>query len=106
MVNEGAQQDELAYGKPRHGYGCQVAQLRVEHPLRDLERTPMRLSDQDVVNTVVLVVADDQHGLTDQRMERIGDYGFERQKPGIMKPARTRAGQTGRTSPHSWKPAS
>ena len=66
----------------------------------------MRLSDQDVVNTVVLVVADDQHGLTDQRMERIGDYGFERQKPGIMKPARTRAGQTGRTSPHSWKPAS
>lgn len=97
MVNEGAQQDELAYGKPRRGYGCQVAQLRIEHPFRDLERTPMRLSDQDVVNAVMLVVADDQHGLTDQRMKRIGDHGFECQKPGIMKLDRTAAREAGRS---------
>ncbi len=66
----------------------------------------MRLSDQNVVNTVMLVVADDQHGLTDQRMKRIGDHGFERQKPGTMKPARTRAGQTRRPSPPWSRPAS
>ncbi len=106
MVNEGAQQDKLAYGKPRHGYSCQAAQLWIEHPPRDLERTSMRLSDQDVVNTVMLVVADDQHGLTDQRMKRIGDHGFECQKPGTMEPARTKAGQTGQPSPPWSKPAS
>ncbi|HEY0204015.1 MAG TPA: hypothetical protein VGC15_07700 [Acetobacteraceae bacterium] len=96
MVNEGAQQDKLAYGKPRHGYSCQAAQLWIEHPPRDLERTSMRLSDQDVVNTVMLVVADDQHGLTDQRMKRIGDHGFECQKPGTMEPARMAEPATGR----------
>ncbi len=63
----------------------------------------MRLSNQDVVNAVMLVVADDQHGLTDQRMKWIGDHGFECQKPGIMKLARTRVARTGRTSLRSWK---
>jgi len=96
MVDEGAQQDELAHEEPRHGYGCQTAQLRIEHPIRDLGRTPMRMSDQDMVNTVMLVVADYQHGLADQRMKRVGDHGFVCQKPGTMAPARTRAGQTGR----------
>ncbi len=88
MVDEGAQQDELAHGKPRHGYDCQAAQLRIKHPIRDMERTPMRLPNQGVANPVMLVVADHQHGLANQRMKRVGDHGFKCQKPGTMAPAR------------------
>ena len=49
----------------------------------------MWLSDQEVVDAVMLVVADHQHRLADQWMKRIGDNGFECQKPGTMAPART-----------------
>ncbi len=97
MVDEGAQQDELAHEEPRRGYGRQAAQLRIEHPPRDLERTPMRLSDQDVVTSVMLMLADHQHGLADQRMKRVGDHGFVCQKPGTMAPAQTAAREAGRS---------
>ena len=49
----------------------------------------MWLSDQEVVDAVMFVIADHQQRLPDQRMKRIGDNGFECQKPGIMAPART-----------------
>jgi hypothetical protein len=49
----------------------------------------MGLPNQEIVNAIVLVVAGHQHGLADQRMERIGDDRFVRQKPGTMAPART-----------------
>ena len=95
MVDEGAQQDKLAHAKPRHGYGCQATQLRIKHPIRDLERTSLRLPNQGIVNSVMLVITDHQHGLTNQRMKRVGDHGFECQKPGTMAPARTTAGGPG-----------
>ena len=49
----------------------------------------MRLADQKMVDTIMLVVADHKYSLADQWMKRIDDLGFERQKPGIMSPART-----------------
>jgi len=98
MVDKGAQQDELAHDEPRRGYGRQAVQSRIEHPPRDLERTPMRLSDQDVVAPVMLVLADHQHGLADQRVKRVGDHGFVCQKPGTMAPARTAGRNAGRWS--------
>ena len=42
-----------------------------------------------MVDAVMLMAADNQHGLTDQRMKWIGDDRFECQKPDIMTPART-----------------
>jgi hypothetical protein len=48
----------------------------------------MWLADQKMMDTVMLVVADHQNGLAGQWMKRIGDLRFERQKPGIMSPAR------------------
>ena len=48
----------------------------------------MRLPDQEMVNAVVLVGADHQNRLAGQWMKRIGNYGFECQKPGTMAPAR------------------
>ncbi|MEA3080754.1 MAG: hypothetical protein QOD54_422, partial [Sphingomonadales bacterium] len=48
----------------------------------------MRLADQKMVDTIMLVVADHKYSLADQWMKRIGDLRFERQKPGIMSPAR------------------
>jgi hypothetical protein len=55
----------------------------------------MRLPNQEIVNAIVLVVAGHQNGLADQRMERIGDDRFVRQKPGTMAPAQTTARKTG-----------
>ena len=48
----------------------------------------MWLSNQEVVDPVMFVIADHQQRLADQRMKRIGDSGFECQKPGTMAPAR------------------
>ena len=50
----------------------------------------MRLTDQEMVDAVVLMGADHQNRLAGQWMIRIGNYGFECQKPGTMAPARTR----------------
>jgi hypothetical protein len=58
----------------------------------------MRLSNQAIVNAIVLVVAGDRDDLTNQRMERIGDHGFVCQKPGTMAPARMKAAEHGRSS--------
>ena len=55
----------------------------------------MRLSDQEVADPVVFVIADHQQRPPDQRMKRIGDNGFECQKPGIMTPARTKGRKIG-----------
>jgi len=49
----------------------------------------MRLPDQEMVDAVVLMGADHQNRLAGQWMIRIGNYGFECQKPGTMAPART-----------------
>jgi hypothetical protein len=94
-IDEGAQQDKLADRKPRDGYNGKVTRSRIKHPVRDLVGTAIRLADQEVTNTVVLVLPDHQHGPARQRMKRIGNHGFECQKPGIMLPVRTKAAKTG-----------
>jgi hypothetical protein len=55
----------------------------------------MRKPDQEMVDPVVLVGADHQNRLAGQRMIRIGNHGFECQKPGTMAPARTKVERTG-----------
>ena len=55
----------------------------------------MRLPNQEIVNAIVLVIAGHQNGLADQRMERIGDHRFVRQKPGTMAPAQTSPPRSG-----------
>ena len=100
MIQQLTQEDELADGKSWSGDNCEGACRRSEHPVRDLIESALRLSDQEVVDAAMLVVANHQHRLTSQRMKRIGDNGFECQKPGIMAPARTAAGNDGRCWPH------
>jgi hypothetical protein len=48
----------------------------------------VRLPDQEMVKAVMLVVANHENGLADHWMKRIGNHGFECQKPGTMAPAR------------------
>ena len=91
-MSEGAQQDELADRKPWNGYSSEISRRRIEHPIRDLIGTSMRLPNPEMVNAVMLVVADHQNGLADQWMKRIGNYGFECEKPGTMAPARRCSG--------------
>jgi hypothetical protein len=59
----------------------------------------MRLTDQEMVDAVVLMGADHQNRLAGQWMIRIGNYGFECQKPGTMAPARIPEASDGR----SWR---
>jgi hypothetical protein len=55
-----------------------------------------------VVDAAMLVIANHQHRLPSERMKRIGDNGFECQKPGIMAPARRMAVRPGwRSTPAS-----
>jgi hypothetical protein len=88
-IDEGPQQDELTDRKPRYRYKSEATQRRIKHPIRDLVGTTMTLPDQEMANTVMLVSADHQNGLAGEWMIRIGNYGFECQKPGTMAPART-----------------
>jgi hypothetical protein len=87
-IDKGAQQDEFGDRKPRGRYKRETTCRRIEHPIWDLVGTAMRLADQKMVDTIMLVVADHKYSLADQWMKRIGDLRFERQKPGIMSPAR------------------
>jgi hypothetical protein len=59
----------------------------------------MWLPNEEVVNAVMLVGAGHQNRLASQWMIRIGNYGFECQKPGTMAPARTKGQRTG----HAWR---
>jgi hypothetical protein len=85
------QQDELADGKSWNDENYEAACGRSEHPIGDLIESTLGLSDQEVVDAAMLVIANHQHRLPSQWMKRIGDNGFEYQKPGIMAPARMRA---------------
>jgi hypothetical protein len=58
----------------------------------------MWLSNQEVVDPVMFVIANHQQRLADHGMKRIGDNGFECQKPGTMAPARRRAVNAGPSS--------
>ena len=55
MIDEGPQQDEWADRKPRGRYNRETVARRIEHPIRDLVGAAMRLPDQEMVNTVVLM---------------------------------------------------
>lgn len=77
MINETTQPNELADGKAGNRYNPNRRRRRIEHPVRDLEGAAVSLSDQEMLNTVVLMVTDHQHRPPDKRVERIGDHGFE-----------------------------
>jgi hypothetical protein len=77
MIDKTTQLNELADGKAGNRYNPNRTRPRIEHPLRDLERAAVSLSDQEIVNTLVLMVTGHQHRPADQRVERIGDHSFE-----------------------------
>ena len=91
----------MANRKPRNGYDRKSANLLSEHPFGNLVGAAMRLTYQEVTNTVMREVSDDYNILPNQRVERIFDLHFERQKPGTMIPAPTRVADRGRVSLHS-----
>jgi hypothetical protein len=55
----------------------------------------VRLPNQEMVNAVMLVVANHENGLADQWMKWIGNHSLECQKPGTMAPARTKVQKIG-----------
>ena len=73
MIDETTQLKKLADGKARNRYNPDRTRRRIEHPARHLEGTTMRLPDQEMVSTVVLMVAGHQNRPVDQRVERIGE---------------------------------
>src|ERR1700687_1295999 len=98
MIDEGPKQDELTDRESRYRYKCKAARRWIEHPIRDLVGATMWLPNQQMVNAVMLVGAGHQNRLARKWMIRIGNHGFECQKPGTMAPARTTADATGPSS--------
>jgi hypothetical protein len=96
-IDEGAQQHELADRNPQDRYNREAIRSGIKHPIRNLVRTAARLANQEVANTVMLVLTDHQYGLPHERMKGIGNHGFEGQKPGIMPPVRTAEPVTGQS---------
>jgi hypothetical protein len=91
----------LANGKSRNRYNRRGAGLLIKHPFRNLVRSAVRLTNQEITNTVMHLVSHDQDRLTDKRVERIPDLRFECQKPGTMIPVLKSELKTGRCSPPS-----
>jgi hypothetical protein len=60
MIDKGTHRHELADCKPWNAYHCEAACRRIEHPIRHLIGTPVRLPNQEMVNAVMLVVANHQ----------------------------------------------
>ena len=56
-IDKGTQREEMADRKPWDTHHCEAACGRIEHPIRDLIGTPVSLPDQEMVNAVMLVVA-------------------------------------------------
>ena len=94
-IHQGAQQNESADRKSRDGNNRRIAPLRCKHPIGDLIGSTVWSSDQEVADLIMLVITDHQHSLSGERMKRIPENSFERQKPGIMAPARMAARVTG-----------
>jgi hypothetical protein len=84
MIDKGTHRHELADRQPWNVYYFEAACRRIEHPIRNLIGTPVRLPNREMVNAVMLVVANHENGLADHGMKRIRNYGFECQKPGTM----------------------
>jgi len=101
LIDQVADEDQLANGKPWNGYNRKGASLLIKHPFGNLVRAAVRLTNQKITNTVMDKISDDHDSPTDQRVERIFDLRFECQKPGTMIPAPTRGAVHGRESPRS-----
>jgi hypothetical protein len=91
MIHQVTQQRELADGKSWNGDNRGGACRRGEHPIGNLIEPALRLPDQEMMDSAMFVIANYQHRLSSQWMERVGNDGFECQKPGIMASARTAA---------------
>jgi hypothetical protein len=104
IIGECAQQHKMADRKPRNGYESDILCSRVEHPFRYLVQTTRWLTHQEMANAVMDLFTHHQHHLPGERMERIGDLGFECQKPGTMAPVRTAVAGPGPPLLLSWQP--
>jgi len=96
-IHQSAQQNELADRKSGDSNNRWSTRILGEHPIRNLVRATVWLSNQEIAASIMLMITNHQHCLADQRMKRIGDHSFERQKPSTMAPARTAERVTGRS---------
>ena len=94
---------EPAQRKSRSGHDFEGSTL-AKHPIRNLIRSASRLPNQQMMDTIMFVITDYEHGLTSQWMKRIGDDSFVAQKPGIMSPVRIKEQRIGLASRRSLKP--
>ena len=96
LIYQSTQEDELTDRKAWNCSDREVVCRRTAHPIGDLIKSAMWLWYQEVVDAIMHMVSDNQHGPTGQRMKWIGNKNFECQKPSIMTPARTVGRNIGR----------
>jgi hypothetical protein len=62
------------------------------HPLREQKPCSFaRLADDQVAGAAMLFVANNEHGLANERVKGVGDHNLKRQTPGIMNSLRGKA---------------
>ena len=61
------------------------------HPFRKQNACSIRIAHDQMARTSVLFVANNEHGLADERVERVADHHLKRQTPGIMSSRRGKA---------------
>jgi len=74
--------------KTRRGYNSNRPCFGKRHPLRDQKLCAIWLTDHKMVGTTMLMVANNQHRLANERVKRVGDCDYrliiKRQIPGTM----------------------
>lgn len=85
-------------GQPGNAHNLYANGLRAQHPRWNIEGCTVRAPNDEVTDAEKLVLTDDQHALSDERMEQVGEHRLERQTPGIMSLPRTPAASAPRSS--------
>jgi len=90
-VDQGSQLDKSIHGKPRTGQDSNRACFGQGHPFREQKLRSIRLAHDQMAYAAVLLVANNEHGAANERVEGIADHHLKRQTPGIMSSLRGKA---------------
>ena len=83
-VEENSQIEKAVHGKSWTGQYFDRTGFRKRHPRRQQQLRAIRLADDQVQSSTMLCFANDEYGLTVERMIGVSDNYFECQTSGIM----------------------
>ena len=97
-VDQGPQLDKSIHGKARTGQDLNRACFGQGHPFREKKPCSIRLAHNQMAHASVFLIANNEHGVANERVEGIADHHLKRQTPGIMSSLRGKAARVGKQS--------